>query len=251
MARNNAEIVREIRDVLDTIEVKDECDAFYSVEGFKAAWKGHVVSVQNDDRMKFPILYLGADVEGRHVFVSTDSPLAFRTEREAEAALSTRSGQHIMPSRAYAAFVPASKASRNAQSDAAALAIQFTYHGLPEIDTDAVFASIVLRDLREVIRRLHWKPPDHHAGPITANGEPHEDLTHISRRGASLHWAFDRGLLGVGPDRKILVPPSVRELPGNEFLRDLHGNDIREANPASLRAIDEALEWHRTNVLIP
>jgi putative restriction endonuclease len=65
-----------------------------------------------------------------------------------------------------------------------------------------------------------------------------------------LHWAFDRGLLGVAPDRNILVPASVRALSGNEFLRDLHGQPIREALDPNLRVMDEALKWHRLNRLV-
>jgi putative restriction endonuclease len=87
-----------------------------------------------------------------------------------------------------------------------------------------------------------------HVIPVSEKGSDHPanglPLT------KDLHWAFDRGLLGVAPDRTILVPVSVRALSGNEFLRDLHGQPIREALDPNLRVMDEALKWHRLNRLV-
>jgi putative restriction endonuclease len=65
-----------------------------------------------------------------------------------------------------------------------------------------------------------------------------------------LHWAFDRGLIGVNEDRTILVPRSVAEIVGNEFLKGLHGRSIQEAKNLTCRALDEAFAWHRANVLV-
>jgi putative restriction endonuclease len=65
-----------------------------------------------------------------------------------------------------------------------------------------------------------------------------------------LHWAFDRGLIGVTLDRTMHVPASVRSLSGNEFLRDLHLLPIREAFDPNLRVMDEALQWHWRNRLL-
>lgn len=87
-----------------------------------------------------------------------------------------------------------------------------------------------------------------HVVPVSEKGSDHPangiPLT------KDLHWAFDRGLIGVAPDRTILVPASVRALPGNEFLRDLHGRPIREARDPNLRVMAEALQWHRQNRLV-
>lgn len=87
-----------------------------------------------------------------------------------------------------------------------------------------------------------------HVVPVHRNGSDHPanglPLT------KDLHWAFDRGLVGVDEHRKILVPKSVAVLDGNEFLRDLHGRPIQEAKAMNLRVLDEALAWHRENVLI-
>lgn len=87
-----------------------------------------------------------------------------------------------------------------------------------------------------------------HIVPVHLNGSDHPanglPLT------KELHWAFDRGLIGVGDDRAILVPGRVASLEGNEFLRDLNGTPIREAKSPALRVMDEAIKWHRENVLL-
>lgn len=87
-----------------------------------------------------------------------------------------------------------------------------------------------------------------HVVPVSEKGSDHPangmPLT------KDLHWSFDRGLIGVAEDRTILVPSSVSAIPGNEFLRDLHGLPIREADDPALRVMDEALAWHRDNRLI-
>ncbi|MEH6738275.1 MAG: HNH endonuclease [Sulfitobacter sp.] len=87
-----------------------------------------------------------------------------------------------------------------------------------------------------------------HVVPVYVNGSDHPanglPLT------KELHWAFDRGLIGVSANRLIVVPNAVAMLPGNEFLRDLNGLVIREAEENRLRVSDEALGWHRDNVLM-
>lgn len=87
----------------------------------------------------------------------------------------------------------------------------------------------------------HIIPVSEYGSDHPANGLP---LT------KDLHWAFDRGLIGVASDRTIMVPNSVSVLPGNEFLRDLHGRPIREARDQNLRVMNEALEWHQQNRLV-
>lgn len=87
----------------------------------------------------------------------------------------------------------------------------------------------------------HVVPVQNRGSDHPANGLP---LT------KDLHWAFDRGMIGVSMDRKISVPDSVVKLDGNQFLRDLHGLPIREAVTPQLRVLEAALAWHRENVLI-
>lgn len=64
------------------------------------------------------------------------------------------------------------------------------------------------------------------------------------------HWAFDHGLFSVDEHRKIFVPSTVRKIPENKLLTDLHGNQIRESIETTLIAEAAAFDWHRKNVLI-
>lgn len=67
----------------------------------------------------------------------------------------------------------------------------------------------------------------------------------------SHHWAFDYGLLGIGADRKIVVPNSTLLLPTNQSLSHWLGQPIREPNDPALMPSDIALEWHRLNIVQP
>lgn len=87
-----------------------------------------------------------------------------------------------------------------------------------------------------------------HVVPVSDRGSDHPANGFPLTK--DLHWSFDRGLIGVAADRTLLVPASVRALPGNEFLRDLHGQPIREAYDHRLRVMETALDWHRQNRLI-
>lgn len=87
-----------------------------------------------------------------------------------------------------------------------------------------------------------------HIVPVAFNGS--DDPANGLPLSKDLHWAFDRGMIGVDADRRITVPNAVSELDGNEFLRDLTGKPIREANSARMRAVDEAFAWHRANRLL-
>lgn len=64
------------------------------------------------------------------------------------------------------------------------------------------------------------------------------------------HWAFDKGLFGVGDDRKVLVPEVVSAIPGNASLQELHGQPVREATSGSLRVHPDAFAWHRIYAMI-
>jgi len=87
-----------------------------------------------------------------------------------------------------------------------------------------------------------------HVVPVSDRGSDHPANGLALTK--ELHWALDRGLIGVADDRTVLVPDSVRQLSGNEFLRDLHRQPIREAREPNLRVMAEALDWHRQNRLV-
>ncbi len=78
--------------------------------------------------------------------------------------------------------------------------------------------------------------------------------TDDARNGLALckshHWAFDRGLFGVGDDRAIVVPRSVGALPQNARLQGMAGAPIKEASQPELAVHPAAFKWHRDNILL-
>jgi putative restriction endonuclease len=86
-----------------------------------------------------------------------------------------------------------------------------------------------------------------HVIPISRGG-PDEPRNGFTLTG-TLHWAFDRGLFGVGDNRRIVVPARVRGMQENAWLVQFHDRPITEANRASLRTANEAFAWHRENLL--
>lgn len=75
-----------------------------------------------------------------------------------------------------------------------------------------------------------------------------------ARNGVSLckahHWAFDRGLFGVGDDRTVVVPSSVRSLVQNKSISTFWGRRIREASDPGRSVHPDAFAWHRKNLLL-
>lgn len=63
----------------------------------------------------------------------------------------------------------------------------------------------------------------------------------------TLHWAFDRGLFGVLPNRTIHIPRRVKSMAQNAFLRQFENRPITEARTASLRVHSDAFRWHMEN----
>lgn len=86
-----------------------------------------------------------------------------------------------------------------------------------------------------------------HVIPLERGGpdEPRNGLPLTS----TLHWAFDRGLFGISEQRKVIVPEHVLDLDGNAWLTDFQGNEIPSAKDSGYSVADEALEWHRKNIL--
>lgn len=64
------------------------------------------------------------------------------------------------------------------------------------------------------------------------------------------HWAFDAGLFGIGNQREIIVPQSVKRIMANAVLANLNGTPLREASEPHLRAHADAFAWHRENTLL-
>jgi putative restriction endonuclease len=98
----------------------------------------------------------------------------------------------------------------------------------------------------------------------TPSGLTETDAAHVvprslmgaddARNGLALckrhHWAFDKGLLGIGDDRKVFVPCSVSSISQNSVLKQFHGHPIREAKTPALQVHSTALKWHWDNLLV-
>jgi putative restriction endonuclease len=64
------------------------------------------------------------------------------------------------------------------------------------------------------------------------------------------HWAFDKGLFGVGDDRKVVVPSVVTDIAQNAGLLALRGKAIREAKDTAMLVHPNAFRWHLKNIVI-
>ena len=87
-----------------------------------------------------------------------------------------------------------------------------------------------------------------HIVPVSVSGSDHPSNGLLLTK--ELHWCFDCGMFGIGEDGRVIVPDSVAVLPGNEFLRDMSGMEMRTTKTASLSVSAEAIAWHRENILL-
>jgi putative restriction endonuclease len=81
-----------------------------------------------------------------------------------------------------------------------------------------------------------------HIVPVSAGGS--DDIRNGITLTQTLHWAFDRGLFGVMPNRTIYIPRKVSQMAENEFLRQFENKTIIEAEQANSRAHGDAFSWH-------
>lgn len=65
----------------------------------------------------------------------------------------------------------------------------------------------------------------------------------------TLHWAFDRGLFGVRPDRTIYLPGRARRMTENSFLLQFESRPINEARTAALQVHADAFRWHMNSLV--
>lgn len=96
-----------------------------------------------------------------------------------------------------------------------------------------------------------------------SNGTTEAEAAHIvprslkgaddSRNGLALcrshHWAFDRGLFGIRPDRRVLVPAATAADARNTHLLPFDGELIRNPNNLAMQPALNALAWHLANVV--
>jgi putative restriction endonuclease len=84
-----------------------------------------------------------------------------------------------------------------------------------------------------------------HIVPISKGGA--DDVRNGFSLCQTMHWAFDRGLIGVTADRKIYLPKRVRLMKQNLFLLQFQGTTVAEANAAHFRVHKDAFAWHFEN----
>jgi putative restriction endonuclease len=84
-----------------------------------------------------------------------------------------------------------------------------------------------------------------HVVPVSEGGT--DDIRNGLALTQTLHWAFDRGLFGIRPDRTIYLPGRVKAMTENSYLGQFEGRQILEAKTTQLRAHPDALEWHFKN----
>jgi len=99
-------------------------------------------------------------------------------------------------------------------------------------------------------------------GLVNMFGKSEIEAAHIISRGAlgtddvrnglalcrAHHWAFDQGLICVGPERKIMVRPAALVIAENAPLKLLEGRQLREPAIATHAAHQDALAWHRNRL---
>lgn len=84
-----------------------------------------------------------------------------------------------------------------------------------------------------------------HVVPLSEGGS--DDIRNGIALTQTVHWAFDRGLFGVLPDRTIYIPRLVKRMKENAFLKQFERKPIAEAKEASLKVHPDALRWHFDN----
>lgn len=84
-----------------------------------------------------------------------------------------------------------------------------------------------------------------HVVPLSEGGS--DDIRNGIALIQTVHWAFDRGLVGVLADRTIYIPRLVKRMKENAFLKQFEGKPIAEAKEASLKVHPDALRWHFEN----
>jgi len=81
-----------------------------------------------------------------------------------------------------------------------------------------------------------------HVVPLSEGGS--DDIRNGMALTQTVHWAFDRGLIGVLPDRTIYIPRRVRSMSENAFLKQFEKKRITEAKTPKLKVHPDAFQWH-------
>ena len=87
-----------------------------------------------------------------------------------------------------------------------------------------------------------YKVESAHVVPLNKGGS--NDIRNGITLTQTIHWAFDRGLFGILPNRTIYIPRQVKRMAENSFLKQFEGKPINEAKTPSLRLHEQAIRWH-------
>ena len=117
-----------------------------------------------------------------------------------------------------------------------------------------VFRKLVLTEYNRccAVSGIKIVTPDHlyevesaHIIPLHEGGS--DDIRNGIALTKTLHWAFDHGLFGIRPDRKIYLPEKDKNIRENAYLTRFENQEIVEARSVGLRIHQYALEWHFNN----
>lgn len=86
-----------------------------------------------------------------------------------------------------------------------------------------------------------------HVVPVSEGGS--DDIRNGFALTQTLHWAFDRGIFGVLPNRTIYIPQKVKRMTTNTFLKQFENKPITEAATPISRVHNDAFRWHFENLV--
>lgn len=81
-----------------------------------------------------------------------------------------------------------------------------------------------------------------HIIPLSEGGP--DDFRNGIALTSNIHWAFDKGLIGIDATRRVFVPQKVKLMPQNSFLSQYEGTQIQEASSTIWRVAPSAFDWH-------
>jgi len=90
---------------------------------------------------------------------------------------------------------------------------------------------------RAEVEAAHIRPVEHDGPDIVSNG--------LALSGTA-HWMFDRGLVGLSDDLKLLVSRQSNDLDAVKGMINASGSLLAPERPAN-RPRQEFVTWHREN----
>jgi putative restriction endonuclease len=92
-----------------------------------------------------------------------------------------------------------------------------------------------------------WEAEAAHIVPRSLKGS--DDARNGLALCRSHHWAFDRGLFGIKPNRQIVLRPAAAADGRNSHLLPFSGQPVKQPSNPALNPAPDALAWHLVNVV--